>query len=79
VSEPVRYSEAWAKGDGVHVVDFDWGGRSWTRTYVMHSVPGHESRWDAHAHLFERGCTLLTQYIGPDGLWRGSGMEVAGG
>lgn len=47
---------------------------------LVHRVPGVETRWDAHAHLAELGCPLWTHrlYIGPDGLWRGSGVEVAG-
>lgn len=47
---------------------------------VVWRVPGEETRWDAHAYLAERGCPLWTHrlYVGPDGLWRGSGVEVGG-
>jgi hypothetical protein len=46
----------------------------------FHRVPGLDCRWEAHAWLFERGCSLHTHviYLGCDGLWRGSGMEAIG-
>lgn len=47
----------------------------------MYLIPGFSCRWEAHAYLFDRGCCLTTHrlYIGPDGLWRGSGLEVLRG
>lgn len=48
---------------------------------VLWRAPGCDTRFEVHALLFERGCPLWTHrlYRGPDGMWRGSGMEVSRG
>jgi hypothetical protein len=51
------------------------------RTIWFHPVnPPGETRWDAHAYLFEQGFSLHTHrlHVGPDGMWRGGALEVIG-
>lgn len=52
-----------------------------TRTWLFHPSPSGETRWDIHAWLWAAGCELHTHrvYVGCDGLWRGSGVQVVRG
>lgn len=60
-----------------HVVDFEWGGNKWTRTYVR--SPAFDSPTEVYSWLFHEGvepsrCRVFRGH----GYWAGSGEVTRG-